>query len=73
MLQIEEPHIYRFAFHHLGFRPFFLLAGVHAVLVVALWAWLYHGQDASPLIAALPPSSRVCSFMTRHHRLQSLR
>jgi len=55
MQPIEEPHPYRFAFHHLGFRPFFLLAGVYAVLVVAVWAWLYHGQDPQLLIAALPP------------------
>jgi uncharacterized protein involved in response to NO len=55
MLQIDEPRPYRYAFHHLGFRPFFLLAGVFAVFVVATWAWLYHGEAASPLNTALPP------------------
>ncbi|MGM0477534.1 MAG: NnrS family protein [Pseudomonadota bacterium] len=40
-VSIEEPGRHRFALDHLGFRPFFLLAGLHAVVVVGLWAWLY--------------------------------
>lgn len=36
-----------------GFRPFFLLAGIHAVVAIAVWTWL-HGLGAAPL-PALPP------------------
>lgn len=36
-----QPGTYRIALDHLGFRPFFLLAGLHGVVFVALWAWLY--------------------------------
>jgi uncharacterized protein involved in response to NO len=31
----------RFALFELGFRPFFLLAGIAAALLVGLWLWLY--------------------------------
>lgn len=31
----------RFALFDLGFRPFFLLAGIAAALLVGLWLWLY--------------------------------
>ncbi len=41
MLHIEQPTTYRYALDHLGFRPFFLLASLFAVVSVALWAWLY--------------------------------
>ncbi|HEY0635871.1 MAG TPA: NnrS family protein [Gammaproteobacteria bacterium] len=42
MLTIEEPKQYRYALDHLGFRPFFLAGALYAVVVVALWFWLYH-------------------------------
>lgn len=42
MLNIEQPRNYRIALLHLGFRPFFLMAGVYAVLSIGLWVWLYH-------------------------------
>lgn len=42
MLNIEQPRNYRVALLHLGFRPFFFMAGVYAVLAMGLWAWLYH-------------------------------
>jgi len=41
MLTIEEPHHYRYAFTHLGFRPFFLGGSLYAVVAVTLWFWLY--------------------------------
>ncbi len=47
MLQIEQPQHYRLAIHHLGFRPFFLLGSLFAVIVMGLWAWFYrHGGNA---------------------------
>ena len=42
MLTIEEPKQYRYALDHLGFRPFFLAGALYAVVVVALWFWVYH-------------------------------
>ena len=33
----------RFALFELGFRPFFLLAGLSAALLVGFWLWLYLG------------------------------
>lgn len=43
----------RFALFQYGFRPFFLLAGIHALVFVPLWLWIRtHG--AAPL-ATLPP------------------
>lgn len=42
MLTIEEPKQYRYALDHLGFRPFFLAGALYAVVVVALWFWLFH-------------------------------
>lgn len=38
-----------------GFRPFFLLAGVHAVLIVPLWLAILRG--VAPASSYLPPSS----------------
>ncbi|HDP89692.1 MAG TPA: NnrS family protein [Thioalkalivibrio sp.] len=55
MLNIEQPGHYRIALLHLAFRPFFLLAGGWAVVSMALWAWLYHG-DAGVFPMGLPPS-----------------
>jgi len=55
MLNIEQPGNYRVSLLHLGFRPFFLLAGVYAVVSMVLWAWLYHG--AVPVLPmGLPPA-----------------
>ncbi|WP_407333191.1 NnrS family protein [Enterovibrio sp. 27052020O] len=33
----------------LGFRPFFLLAGIYAVLTISVWVWLFTTGSASPL------------------------
>lgn len=52
MLNITEPVNDRIALLHLGFRPFFLLAGVAGVLLMAAWFWLY--QFGHTLPAALP-------------------
>jgi len=52
MLNITEPASHRIALHHLGFRPFFLLAGASGVVLMAAWLWLY--QSGQPLPAALP-------------------
>jgi uncharacterized protein involved in response to NO len=52
MLNIEEKADYRFALHHLGFRPFFLLAGVFAVLLILVWARIYHASNYSDSIQA---------------------
>lgn len=42
-----------FALFEYGFRPFFLLAGLHALTAVPLWLWAYsHGVAALP---GLPP------------------
>ena len=49
MLQIEQPKQYRFALDHLGFRPFFLLGSLFAVISVALWAWLYRTGTPLPV------------------------
>ena len=37
-----------FALFELGFRPFFLLAGLAAVLLVGVWLWLYLGGATAP-------------------------
>ena len=49
-MQIEEPENYRIGLHHLGFRPFFLLGGIFAVVAIAIWFWLlnYAGQLPAP-------------------------
>ncbi len=44
------PRFVPFAY---GFRPFFLLAGIQAVVSVCAWLWLYRGGMAP--LAALPP------------------
>lgn len=43
----------RFALFHYGFRPLFLLAGLHALIFVPLWLWI-HMHSAAPL-PMLPP------------------
>lgn len=52
-MQIKEPQNYRFAFHHLGFRPFFLLGGIFAVIAVAVWLWVLSYQGGLPHGSAL--------------------
>lgn len=47
-MQIEEPQNYRMALHHLGFRPFFLLAGIFAVVAVAIWLWILSYEGSLP-------------------------
>lgn len=47
-MQIEEPQHYRIGLHHLGFRPFFLLAGVFAVAAVVVWLWILSYQGSLP-------------------------
>ena len=37
MLNITEPASHRIALHHLGFRPFFLLAGAAGMVLMAAW------------------------------------
>lgn len=55
-MQIEEKHHYRFALHHLGFRPFFLAGALFSVAAVALWLWLYRSGAVLPM-RVLPPIS----------------
>ncbi len=55
MLTIEQPGDYRISLLHLGFRPFFLLAGVFAVLSTLWWTWVYHAGAAGPGLP-LPPT-----------------
>lgn len=52
-MQIEEPQNHRIALHHLGFRPFFLLGGVFAVIAVAAWLWILSYQGSLPHGSAL--------------------
>lgn len=54
MLNIEEQKDYRISLHHLGFRPFFLLAGLFAVISVLLWFLQYHFGLFMPTIDKLP-------------------
>ena len=49
-LNIEDPdanRVPRFALFALGFRPFFLLAGITAVLLVPLWVYIFTGAEAA--------------------------
>ena len=39
-MQIEEKGKYRISLLHLGFRPFFLLGSIFAVIAMALWLWI---------------------------------
>lgn len=57
MLNIEETSTYQTGLHHLGFRPFFLLGALFAVILVALWLWIYRFQLVLPSAAQLPASS----------------
>lgn len=42
-MHIEEKQTYRVSLAHLGFRPFFLFAGLSSIILMGLWAGLYHG------------------------------
>ena len=53
MLNIEETKNYRFSFFHLGFRPFFLLAGLFALISMLIWASLYSSNNFLPVGNAL--------------------
>ncbi len=44
MLSIDKPGTYKISLLHLGFRPFFLLAGYFAIAGIGAWAWLYLNQ-----------------------------
>ena len=55
MLSIEEPSSHHIALHHLGFRPFFLLGGLSATVLMALWLWLYHFSGTLPQAGLLTP------------------
>jgi len=49
-LNIEDPDanpVSRFALFALGFRPFFLLAGITAMLLVPLWVYIFTGAEAA--------------------------
>ncbi len=37
-----------------GFRPFFLLAGIHAAIAIPLWIAVLHGFDLSPTLLPAP-------------------
>lgn len=43
----------RFALFDYGFRPFFLFAGLHALVFVPLWLWIH--MDAAVPLSRLPP------------------
>lgn len=54
-MQIEESRWYRNSLLHLGFRPFFILAGLSAALLMLQWLWFYTAPlDPAPL-AGMPP------------------
>jgi len=42
-LNIEEPYTGKYALFELGFRPFFLLAGLSALVLVMSWVGVYFG------------------------------
>jgi len=56
MLDIDEPRHYRVALLHLGFRPFFLLAGLAAGALMAAWAVIYLLGTTLPPGGQLPPA-----------------
>jgi len=51
---LPQPPQPKFALFALGFRPFFLGAGVFAVLLIALWLVFYRGNF--PLALFIPPT-----------------
>ena len=73
-MQIEEPRHYRIGLHHLGFRPFFLLAGVFAVAAVAVWLWHLGTSALTKLIEfeepAYPPERRLYFYLNAENRIK---
>lgn len=55
MLTIEKPYTGKYALSHLGFRPFFLAAGLFAILAMFLWLGIYN--FAWPLLPASYPAT----------------
>lgn len=55
MLTIEKPYTGKYALSHLGFRPFFLAAGLFAVIAMFLWLGIYH--FGWPLLPAAYPAT----------------
>ena len=55
LLNIEQPATGKYAFSHLGFRPFFLGAGLWAVFGMLLWTGIY-SFDWNILPATYPAS-----------------
>lgn len=54
LLNIEPPFTGKYAFAHLGFRPFFLGASVFAIILMVLWTAIYSfGWQGLP--SAYPP------------------
>ncbi|HBH36164.1 MAG TPA: NnrS family protein, partial [Gammaproteobacteria bacterium] len=45
----QQPVMKRFALFELGFRPFFLLAGISAVVLMSLWLLMWSGWMQRPL------------------------
>jgi len=54
-MQIEETRNYRIGFHHLGFRPFFLLGSIFSVVAIVMWFWMLN--NAGRLPGTFPVSS----------------
>ena len=54
MLNIEQKANYRISFHHLGFRPFFLLGSLFAVVAMGIWFLQYHFNLLPVQISNLP-------------------
>lgn len=48
MINIEQSGHHRYALHHLGFRPFFLLAGLYATVSMLIWFGVLHFQLELP-------------------------
>ena len=53
MLNIEEQKHYRISFHHLAFRPFFLLGSLFATVSVIIWFLQYQFNVLLPQIDKL--------------------
>ncbi|MDH5544447.1 MAG: NnrS family protein [Gammaproteobacteria bacterium] len=54
MTNIETKQHHPIALHHLGFRPFFLLGSLFALVSIALWTLQYHFSIAIPAIPQYP-------------------
>lgn len=49
----KKNNAFPVALHHLGFRPFFSLAAIFAVVAMLLWMWLYHSAGTAPSIQVM--------------------